>query len=214
MRNYGSNATIPHLPFMSTVTKERIIFDLRCLGVEPGDTILIRASLSEVGHLLSGANAFIDALLEIVGTEGTIVSLAFTGGVFLRKPKKEHAFNLSKKSYAGALPSAMLERRDAHRSRHPMCSFVAIGKNAKGITGNHDESSPAYEPVRKIAELGGKCILVGCVKSSPCFTTAHLAEADLGYLKRFPIMPWLSSVYYETVDGDVKLFRRRDPGFQ
>lgn len=197
---------------MTKFTYEQLKSDFQRLGVESGDTVLVRASLGAVGRLDGGADAFIDALLESVGAEGTIVSLAFTGGSFWRKPRKEDAFNLSKKSYAGALPNAMIEREGAYRSRHPMCSFVAIGKNAENVTKDHDEHSPAYEPVRNIVELGGKCILVGCVKNSPGFTTTHLAEADLGYLDSLPVLPWLRSVYYEAVDGDLKLFRRKDPG--
>jgi aminoglycoside N3'-acetyltransferase len=198
---------------MSRVTKEQIKLDFQKLGIQPGDTILIRATLSEVGRLASGADMFIDALLESVGIEGTIVSLAFTSGsAGFKTPRKEDAFNLSTKSYAGSLPNSMISREDSHRSAHPMCSFVGIGKNAKAITENHNALSPAYEPVRKIIELNGKCILVGCVKNSPGFTTTHLAEADLGYLNRLPVFPWLRSVYYEVPDGGLKLFRRKDPG--
>ena len=74
-----------------------------------------------------------------------------------------------------------------------MCSYVAIGKKAQLITQSHNADSPAYDPVRKIVEANEKCILVGCVGTSPGFTTTHLAEADLGYLKKLPILPWLNS---------------------
>lgn len=186
--------------------------EFRSLGVNAGDTILIRASLGAVGRMERGADTFINALLDAVGDNGTIVSLAFTSGSFLRKPRLEDAFTITKKSYAGALPNAMLSRADSFRSMHPMCSFVAIGKQADLITQDHDANSPAYEPVRKIIEANGKCILVGCVDSSPGFTTTHLAEADLGYSKNLPILPWLNTAFYIDRDGETKLFRRYDPG--
>lgn len=197
---------------MSKVTFDKMKSDFQRIGIEHGDTILIRASLGAVGRIAGGADAFIDALLESVGDEGTIVSLAFTSGTFLKIPKKYEAFDISKKSYAGALPNTMLKRKGACRSRHPMCSYVAIGAHADNLTKDHNERSPAYEPVRKIIELGGKCILVGCVKNSPGFTTTHLAEADLGYLNTLPVFPWLRSIYYKADDGSLKLFRRKDPG--
>lgn len=197
---------------MTRLTYEQLKSDFQFLGVKTGDTILIRASIGAVGRLNGGADAFIDALIDTVGSGGTIISLAFTGGAFLKKPRKENAFSLSKRSYAGALPNAMIKRENAYRSSHPMCSFVAIGKNAEDLTKDHDENSPAYEPVRNIVELGGKCILVGCVKNSPGFTTTHLAEADLGYLAKLPVLPWLRSTYYQAGDGALKLFRRKDPG--
>lgn len=181
------------------------------MGIVAGDTVLIRASLAAVGRISGGADAFVEALLLCVGSEGTIISLAFTGGRYLRMPKLDEAFNSKTKSYAGALPNAMLKREDSFRSRHPMCSYVAVGRHAEHLTANHDESSPAYEPVRKVIELGGKCMLVGCVDTSPGFTTTHLAEFDLGLLS-FAVFPKLRSTYYEASDGAIKLFRRPDPG--
>lgn len=197
---------------MIKITREQLVSDFYHLGVNEGDTVLVRASLGAVGRMKNGADAFINALIDAVGPNGTIISLAFTSGSFLRKPKIEDAFFIEKKSYAGALPNAMLKRADSFRSMHPMCSFVAIGKQAEIITCDHGANSPAYEPVRKIIEANGKCILVGCVGSSPGFTTTHLAEADLGYLRSLPIFPWLKSTYYIDGNGNIKLFRRPDPG--
>ena len=194
------------------ISKTDLIEDFQKIGIRPGDVVLIRASLGAVGKISGGAEAFIDALSDVVGAEGTIVSLAFTDSAFIKKPKIEDAFDLKKKSYAGALPNSMVSRSDALRSRHPTCSYVAIGKHARYIIEDHDERSLAYEPVRKIVELNGKNVLVGCVGSSPGFTTTHLAESDLGHLKTLPVFPWLKKTYYYDKNGDLKLFTRQDPG--
>lgn len=196
---------------MSRIGPDDLIASFREMGIVEGDTILIRAGLGAVGRIDGGARAFIAALLSAVGPEGTIVSLAFTDTAFIRKPDPENRFHAKKKSYAGALPNAMIEYEGAERSRHPMCSYVAIGKHAPLLTQNHGPESPAYEPIRVLVELKGKCMLVGCVQSSPGFTTTHLAETDLGLSKRI-IFPWLNSTYYEDEQGQLKLFRRRDPG--
>ena len=194
------------------ISKTDLINDFIKLGIQSGDVVLIRASLGAVGKIVGGAEAFIEALSDVVGDEGTVVSLAFTDSSFIKKPKTEDAFDLKKKSYAGALPNTMISRSNALRSRHPTCSYVAIGKHAKYITENHDENSPAYEPVRKIVELNGKNMLVGCVGSSPGFTTTHLAESDLGHLKNLPVFPWLKKTYYYDKNDDLKIFSRKDPG--
>jgi aminoglycoside N3'-acetyltransferase len=192
--------------------KYDLLVALQELGVNKGDVLLIRAGLRSVGQLEGGASTFIEALLEAVGEDGTIFSLAFTSGsAFIKKPRAEDAFHIKKKSYAGALPNEMLKNKNSFRSHHPMCSYVAIGKYAEYLTENHNHESGAYEPVRKIIELGGKCVLVGCVKDSPGFTTTHLVEADLGLL-RLNIFPKLRSIYYKTDSGEVALFKRRDPG--
>ncbi|MBE0472266.1 MAG: AAC(3) family N-acetyltransferase [Methyloprofundus sp.] len=192
--------------------KSSLVTAFKELGIKKGDVLLIRAGLGSVGPIEGGATTFVEALIETVGAEGTVFSLAFTSGsVFLKKPKIDQAFHINKKSYAGALPNAMLKNTASFRSHHPMCSYVAIGKHAEYLTQNHDHESPAYEPVRKVIELGGKCVLVGCVKDSPGFTTTHLAEADLGLLS-LNIFPKLRTVYYKTGDGNLALFKRTDPG--
>jgi aminoglycoside N3'-acetyltransferase len=191
------------------ITKETLRQNFAALNIAPGDIVLIRAGLKSVGRVTG--DDFVDALLEAVGPDGTIVSLAFTSGSFIKLANPADAFTASTKSYAGALPAAMLAKPNAKRSRHPTCSYVAIGRYAEQITRGHGPQSGAYEPVRTIIELGGKCVLVGCVRDSPGFTTAHLAEIDLGQHRRV-IMPWLSNTYYVDEEGVLKLFRRRDSG--
>ena len=104
----------------------------------------------------------------------------------------------------------MLNHSKALRSQHPTNSYVAIGKYAEYITKDHNEFSGAYEPIRKIIELNGKMLLIGCVSSSPGFTTTHLAEVDLGLHKRI-ILPSLDGVYYKK-NNEIKIFKRKDVG--
>ncbi|WP_339512606.1 AAC(3) family N-acetyltransferase [Pseudomonas sp. RL_15y_Pfl2_60] len=196
---------------MTRVDKARLIQDFLSIGLKEGDTILIRAGLGSVGRIEGGANTFIDALLEVLGPEGTVVSLAFTNSYLFKRPRKNDAFDLAKKSYAGALPNAMMKRDNACRSKHPTCSYVAIGKHSKYLTQDHDHMSGAYEPVRKIVQLSGKNILVGCVKSSPGFTTAHLAEGDLGMFS-LNIFAGFVRVYYSDDSNNLCLFKRKDIG--
>lgn len=191
------------------ITKKNIENDLQRLGVSVGDTILVRADLSNVGKI--SRKNFLEALLNVVGTDGTIVSLAFTNSAFIWDADKLNPFKASTPSYAGVLPNAMLEHHNALRSMHPQCSYVAIGKYAEAITFGHGPKSGAYEPIRKVLELKGKMLLIGCVSSSPGFTTTHLAEVDLGLHRRI-VMPWLSVSKYFDENGKVKLFKRYDSG--
>lgn len=191
------------------ITRESIRHDLRKLGVAEGDVVLVRAGLKAVGapdqsHLL-------DALLDTVGAHGTVASLAFTKGGFAWQASAIPPYTLDSVSYAGALPNMMIARPHAHRSLHPQCSIVAIGKHAREITDGHGPHSRAYEPVRKLIALKAKMMLAGCVASSPGFTTAHLAEADLG-LHRRRIAPWLAISRYVDEQGRIRTFYRTDPG--
>ena len=181
------------------------------LGVERGDTLLIRADLSAIGKLETRKREdYINFILQVIGEEGTLIGLSFTNSFSMLKKNKEIVFDGTNKSYTGAFANTMLKYDKSIRSKHPTNSYVAIGKNAKYILENHDENSGAYEPIRKIIELKGKMILIGCVKSSPGFTTTHLAEVDLGLHKKI-IFPTLTGVYYKKND-EIKLFKRSDLG--
>jgi aminoglycoside N3'-acetyltransferase len=191
------------------VSRNLLLTGLAALGIRSGDTVLIRASLRAIGRVRP--SDFVEALIEAVGESGTIVSLAFTHGSWLRSPRLEDAYTRDSPTYGGVLPTAMLRRKDAVRSAHPLASYVAIGRDAAAIVANHGPSSGSYDPVRAIIERRGKNVLVGCVASNPGFTTVHVAEADLGHLRRV-VMPWLTSKYYYDEAGRPVLFRYRDPG--
>jgi len=190
---------------------EKLKNDLEKLGVQKGDTLLVRADLGEIGKLETKKREdYINFMLEAVGEDGTIVGLSFTQGFFIKPNKNTQIFDGTNKSYTGAFANTMLKHPKAIRSKHPTNSYVAIGKQAEYITKNHNENSGAYEPIRKIMELNGKMILIGCVYSSPGFTTSHLVEVDLGLHKRV-IFPTLNRVYYKK-DSEIKLFKRKDIG--
>lgn len=189
---------------------QKLSSDLQSLGVNKGDTLLVRAGLRAVGQMeTNNIGDFIEVLLDAVGEEGTIVGLSFTNSFFIKK-NKSIVFDGTNPSYTGAFANLMLQHPRAVRSRHPTNSYVAIGKNAHFILDDHDENSGAYEPIRKIVEFDGKMILIGCAGSSPGFTTTHLAEVDLGLHKRI-IFPWLNGAYYKK-DGESRLFKRTDLG--
>lgn len=191
------------------ITPATLQRDLSRLGIAPGDTVLVRAGLSAVGRVRDGD--FLGALLDLVGERGTVASLAYTGGGYAWRAKTIPPYTRLSASYAGALPNAMLAHPQARRSLHPQCSLVAIGHHARELTDGHGPDDGAYEPIRKLMELKGKMLLAGCVASSPGFTTTHLAEVDLG-LHRRRIAPWLFVSRYLDAQGQVRVFRRPDPG--
>lgn len=192
------------------ISKSNIFNTLQTLNIFPGDTILIRASLREIGVVEGGIQSFIDALLEYLGENGTMIALSFTDSYFIHPPK-DKAFTRTSKSYAGALPNRMIKHPKSFRSTHPTCSYIAIGKHAQSITEKHTPSSGAYDVMKDIIDLGGKSIIIGCVSNSPGFTTTHYAEAQLGLLNR-SVFPTFNRVYYKNNEDELILFKRSDPG--
>src|SRR5258708_3436237 len=58
-------------------TREHILSNLEELHLSLGDTVLVHAGMRSVGPVEGGADAVIEALLEIVGPDGTIMAPIF-----------------------------------------------------------------------------------------------------------------------------------------
>jgi aminoglycoside 3-N-acetyltransferase len=139
------------------ITKEEMVYSLRLMDIKEGDIVLVHSSLSSIGYVDGGAEAVIDALLEAVGSEGTIIMSTLTGWF-------EPFDSKASPSAVGKISEKFRQREAARRSLHPVHSVAAIGKHAEYITSGHEscetgcgEGSPYY----KLLELGGKVMLLG-----------------------------------------------------
>lgn len=160
---------------------------LRGLGVGKADTLYVRARASAVGRTES-ADALFQALLEVVGPEGTVVFPAFTG-CGSRWGKNKRVFSAQTAPQSGALSRLALAHPDALRSSHPSHSFVAIGPNSRALLSTHDHTKPAFHPIGSMIALRAKMLLIGCNRESPGFSTVHYAQEQLklsqGHLTRY-----------------------------
>ncbi|MEA3392387.1 MAG: AAC(3) family N-acetyltransferase, partial [Candidatus Marinimicrobia bacterium] len=183
--------------------KETLIQDLLVLGVKEGDLLYIKASMRSLGRIEGGANAFIDAVLDVVGKEGTIVVSSFVKVKPLSylKKHKEFVYNINSASYAGAVGNAIMKYPNVVLSSHPVQKFAAIGKLAEKLMGDHNEDSYAYDPLRVMSEIGGKGLIVG--KDVIGVGTTHVAMGLLGYRQKRPRV----GVRYKNDKGEVKLFK-------
>ena len=58
---------------MKTIYKEDIVQGLTELGLKQGDVVIVHTSLKSIGYVCGGAQAVIEALIEVATSEGTIV---------------------------------------------------------------------------------------------------------------------------------------------
>ncbi len=58
---------------MKTVIKSEITDALKNVGLGSGDLVMVHTSLGKIGYVCGGAQTVIEALIEIVGQNGTIV---------------------------------------------------------------------------------------------------------------------------------------------
>ena len=91
-------------------TKKDLIRIFRKIGIDKGMNLIVHSSLSSLGYVVNGANDVIDALLETIGKDGTLMMPSHTGDktdpadwknpplyASLRPPPKT-------RSHCGALP--------------------------------------------------------------------------------------------------------------
>jgi len=183
----------------SKVTKEKIIEDLRKLGIREGNVLFVHSSLKSLGFVEGGADAVIDALIESVGKDGTIAMPSFTlAGSMAQTLKRGIVFNpKTSPSTVGAITEAFRKRKRVHRSIHPTHSICAFGANAKWITNGHENASTNFgqgTPLYKIMEADGIILGLG-VEFGPV-TFAHVLEDTI---TDFPIRVYCDKEYVAKV---------------
>jgi aminoglycoside 3-N-acetyltransferase len=171
---------------MERVCKEDIKDALKKLGLKKGDIVGVHSSLSSFGYVEGGADAVIDALLEVVGEEGTIVMPTHSSNLEkVELSPKEKAAGVSwlfkilpynpkeTPCTTGIIPETFRKRCGVIRSKHPSLSIAATGPKAKEITGAGDGRS--LDGWKVVYELDGYILLIG-VGLKVC-TAMHLAES-------------------------------------
>lgn len=58
---------------MRVILKEEIVQKIREVGLEKGDAVMVHMSLKRMGYVCGGAQTVIEALMEVVGEDGTIM---------------------------------------------------------------------------------------------------------------------------------------------
>jgi aminoglycoside 3-N-acetyltransferase len=152
------------------VTRADLVRGLRTLDIGPGSILQVHSSLSRLGHVEGGADTVVDALLEVVGPEGTVMVPTFNhGGADIYDPAATASVN-------GAVTEALRRRQNARRSLHPTHPYAAIGRHAEELVAGHleVETFDRRSPLGKLADMGGHVLLLGIGMQAN--TAAHIGE--------------------------------------
>lgn len=157
-----------------------MINTLRDVGVEKDAHLLVHSSLRAVGEIDGGADALLDALLNVVGKDGTLVMPSFCYSWDIPKPYYD-ARNTPGKT--GMLTEIFRSRPDTERSLNPTHSVLASGKRAGEFLLNHleKEALGIDSPIDRVAQAGGYVLLIGVTQIAN--STIHVGEAYAGVKK-------------------------------
>ena len=188
-------------------SKEDIIRDLKRIGLKKGDHVAVALSYSKIGKVDGGPKGILDALLNVVGSEGTIMVNANTNIFIISELQRDYIFNFkSTPVMTGYVPELLRLRDNSFRSKHPTMSVVAYGKYAKYLTDGHDECSNPYLPFFKLSKINGKYLAIGL--DNRLVAIRHAAQYKAGL---FDIIPMYGGTLYEDSEGLVKPFIQSYP---
>lgn len=177
------------------LTRERLATDLDAIGVRPGQTLLVHASLRQLGWVGGGAQTVVAALRDALGPDGTLVAGAGTPeNSITSRAFRSEVNGLTKAQVAqfrdrmpafdaattptsvGAVAEAVRTAPGAVRSAHPQSSFSAVGRQARPLMAGHQLNCHLGEdsPLGKLYEKDASILLLG-VGYHAC-TAFHLAE--------------------------------------
>jgi aminoglycoside 3-N-acetyltransferase len=139
------------------IDREGIARDLRSLGLDVGDAVLVHSALSRIGYVAGGAPAVVDAFLDVLGPAGTLAvpTFPFTGSM-LAHVRSDPGFDVDETtSKMGAITEELRTRPGALRSLEPTHPVAALGPAAAFLVEDHvngagscDEHSPLYRLTR------------------------------------------------------------------
>ncbi len=173
------------------VTVDHVVADLRELGVERGDVLIVHTSLSSIGYVAGASQAVVEALMDAVTETGTLVMPTHSYHImdpatFTAQPVPddwEEPIRQSSTPYRpavtpttgmGQIAETFRDYPEVRRSRHPTASFAAWGADRDAVVKDHPWDPPMGEgsPLASVYDLDGKILRIG----TDANTSLHLAE--------------------------------------
>ena len=154
---------------------------IRGLGVCEGDSVLVSSDMRRIASIAAsrkerfGARAFILGLIEILGTEGTLLFPTFNWDF-----RKGVAFNYrTTPCMTGALGKAALSMEEFTRTRHPIYSFAVWGRDARSLYDMQNMSSFGKESPFSYLHSISKALVID-ISLNESITFTHYVEEQVG----------------------------------
>ncbi len=172
------------------ITKSNVRTDLESLGIRAGDLVMVHSSYKAIGPVMGGPNAVVQALLETLGADGTLMMYvgwedipdfiadlpADLQQLYLAEhPPFDPAIARAVRDH-GIIPECLRTWPGAHRSENPEASMVAVGARARELVRDHPRNYGygAGSPLAKVVAWQGKVLMLGAPLDT--ITLLHHAE--------------------------------------
>ena len=143
-------------------TKEQLLQQIREMGIQPTDTLLVHSSMKSIGQVEGGADTVLDALSEAVH-DGLLVLPTHT---WAQINEKNSTYDPeTEPSCVGVLTNLFRVRPGVVRSLHPTHSVAALGKDAVDYVSGEEFSDtpcPRTGCWGKLYDRRAKVLFLGC----------------------------------------------------
>lgn len=158
-------------PMTEGTNRTEVVAQLRRLGVKRGGVLLVHTSFRAVRPVEGGPRGLIEALLDALGPEGTLVMPSWTE----LDDEPFDALTTPSASDLGVVAQTFWRMPGVRRSDH-FHAFAAAGPRAAVITADPLPLPPHIpaSPVGRVHDLDGQVLLLGVGHDAN--TTLHLAE--------------------------------------
>jgi aminoglycoside 3-N-acetyltransferase len=180
------------------LTRDRLVSDLKNLGLEKGDVVLMHSNLralAPVKQILAapegGMPYLVEAFREVLGEDGILAVPTFTKTFKPGQPGPTGQVwkPAETPSRVGQITNFVRQQPDARRSDHPTHPVSAIGKRAEEFCSGHSwrDGASTFDrngPWGHLADWDGKIMWLGT--GMPTQTACHVVE------------DWMRLPYMET----------------
>jgi len=210
------------------IAKSQLISDLRALGLAEGQTVMLHASVKNIGWIVGGPDVVIEAVLEVVGEDGTLMMLTSWEDIphglaswpkdrqeaYLAEcPAFDPARSRADHRHMSILAEYLRTRPHSYRSRHPY-GYAAVGKRAEWITSEQpwQYREGKGSPLEKLCEASGYVVVLGAPLANVTLLhhSEHIAKVPNKRVDRYkmPILrdgrrTWVEFEEYDTSHGIV-----------
>ena len=182
------------------LTFDDLVQGFQDVGLEAGDTLLIHSSYKAFGGVEGRAQTVIDALLHVLGEEGTLIMPTFNFDFCKGEPWDVR----ETPSHMGIITELVRQDERSCRVFHPIYSFAIIGKHAQALCAHRYKSSYGPDSIfGKLRQLDGKIMIVGLDYTNSMTFFHHVEElegVDYRYMKAFTgwVTDWDGKTYEDT----------------
>ena len=187
-------------------SRQRLAFDLRSLGIAPGDVVMVHASVRAVGEVAGGPDEIHLALTDALTDEGTVLmyagcpryvdevgrgnlSAAEEAEVLEKLPPFDPETARSARDH-GALVECLRTYPGSRVNRH-VARFAARGKQVDYLfsTQPWDYAFGVDSALDRLIALDGKILLLGCDHDNVTFLhyVEHVADIPDKRVARFKV---------------------------